>query len=189
MRFGISACQCIQASDIRWLAIPGLAMISWFCRIAVFRVRRAQAMQLKPLAEILPVCRLGDEPGSAYAEWSQGVLACRIDVEHFLKIENVAVAMVCTSSYTKEFLCPQTGQPALEDECPGTARRWQCNSQHACIYCNPYANRQWRGDLLNRKQIAKSAKYIRTYKGCRSCGNAAKAAPDRGGKSIVRIWR
>jgi hypothetical protein len=44
------------------------------------------------MAEVFPVCRIGDELRSPSAEQSQRFLACGIDVEDFLKIEDIAAA-------------------------------------------------------------------------------------------------
>jgi len=63
-------------------------------------------VQLQPLAEVLPICRLGDKLRSPSAQQSQGILALGIDVEHFLKIEDAAATLVCPSSDAKEFLHP-----------------------------------------------------------------------------------
>jgi 4'-phosphopantetheinyl transferase EntD len=80
------------------------------------------------MAKVLAVCRLGDELRSASAKQSQRFLALGIDIEHFLKIEDVFEALVCRSRDAKKFPRPQARQSAFQDEYPGVVSRWQRNS-------------------------------------------------------------
>jgi hypothetical protein len=123
--------QFIKPSGIRDSALSGLARTFWSLPVVVVRLRINYPTQLQAIAEILAVCRLGDEPRSASGEQSQSVFANGIDVKNFLQIEDVAISLIFPSSDAKEFLGPQAGQSALEDEGLSAVRRRQCYSQHA----------------------------------------------------------
>jgi hypothetical protein len=91
-------------------------------------VARLYPLELEAIAEVLPVCRLRDELRSPIAEQSQSFFTLRVDIEHFLEIEDVAAVLVWTSCDTEEFLRPQASQPAFQHEQSGMARYWQRDS-------------------------------------------------------------
>jgi hypothetical protein len=131
--------------------------------------------QLQASAEVLAVCGLGDEPRSASTEQSQYFLPGGINVENVLKIEYVAVTLICRPSNTEEFLGPQASQPAFEDEQPGVARRWQCNSQHAFTQARCLPN-PGDGEFVELQADCEYRPEITRSQDCRGCGNAAQAA-------------
>ena len=111
-----SSGQCIKPSGMRGSALPGPARTFRPLPVVLVHLRVSYPAQLQAMAEILAVCRLGDEPRSASAEQSQSVFASGIDVKHFLQIEDVAISLICPSRDAKELPGPQAGQSALENE-------------------------------------------------------------------------
>ena len=142
MLVGICRGAFIHASGIGDMAVPALATAFQALPAEAVCLGGPYPVQLEPVAKVLPICRLGDEPRSPSGEKSQGFLALAIDIEDFLKIEGMAVALICRSRDAKEFLCPQASQSAFEDVQPGVVRRWQRNSQHAPIKCMRSAKRK-----------------------------------------------
>jgi hypothetical protein len=84
--------------------------------VVVVWIRGPYPLELEAMAKILSVCRLGDEPRSPASDQSQRILALGIDIKDFLKIEDVAEALVRPPRDAKEFLHPQARQPAFKDE-------------------------------------------------------------------------
>jgi len=62
--------------------------------------------KLEPIAKVLPIRRIGDESCSPSAEPSQCCFTLGINKEDFLKIENIAAALVYRSRNAKQFLRP-----------------------------------------------------------------------------------
>jgi hypothetical protein len=104
----------IALIDIRCMAAPRCGRTFPRLTIIVLHVSYGYPMKLQPLAEILPVYRFRYETRSVgAAQYSQGFLAGRVNIENFLKIEDVAVAAILAYRDAKQFLCPQAGQLAL----------------------------------------------------------------------------
>src|SRR5215469_7801826 len=135
MLVGIRGGQCVERFGMRGAMAPELPKRFGPPSATVFCGRAHHTVEFESMAEVLSVCRLGDERCSSSAEPSQSCFALGIDKEDFLKVEGIAVALICSSSDTKEFLRPQASQSAFKDEQPGVARLWQCNSQHAPDKC------------------------------------------------------
>jgi hypothetical protein len=154
MLVGIRGGQSIKASSMRRSALPRSAGSLPSLPVVAFPLGGDYPAQVQPIAKIFAVRRLGDESCSPATEPSQCFLAFGIDIEDFLKVECVAVALVGSSSDAKEFPRPQAREPALENEQPGVARRRQCNSQHAPLRCMRAAKRTLLDASLNYKRIA-----------------------------------
>ncbi len=100
--------------DIRCSAASRCGRTFPYLRIDVFHFSDGYPTKLQPLAEILPVCRLRNKTRSVgAAQYSQGFLAGGVNIENFLKIEDVALSPILASRDAKQFLCPQAGQLAL----------------------------------------------------------------------------
>ena len=97
---------CIKPSGMRGSGLPELARTVRPLPVVVVWIRGTYPLELEAIAKILSVCRLGDEPRSPAGDQSQRFLALGIDIKDFLKIEDVAEALVRPSRNAKEFLDP-----------------------------------------------------------------------------------
>ena len=106
MMVGIRHDALVGVLDTRGLAMPEPARSFATLSSVVVYVGSPYTVEFQPIAEVLTVCRIGDKPRSPPAKPSQCFFPLGIDKENFLKIEGIAVALICRSSNTKEFLRP-----------------------------------------------------------------------------------
>jgi hypothetical protein len=95
--------QGIKPSGTRRSGIPEFAGTARPLPVVVVQIH---PLELEAMTKVLPVCRLGDEPRSPAGEQLQRFLAIGIDIKDFLKIEDVAEALVRPPRNAKEFLYP-----------------------------------------------------------------------------------